>query len=59
MVAEEPFTTSSTLVVSTADTTTEPTAELVEVLVEGLIDALIGALVDCVTLNGSDGLRAV
>ena len=59
MVAAEPFTTSSTLVVSTADTTTEPTAEFVEVLVEGLIDELIGALVACVILNGSDGVRAV
>ena len=59
MVAAEPFTTSSTLVVSTADITAEPTAEFVEVLVEGLIDELIGALVACVTLNGSDGVRVV
>ena len=54
MVAAEPFMTSSTLVVSTADITTEPTAE---VLVEGLIDEMIGALVACVTLNGSNGER--
>ena len=59
MVAAEPFTTSSTLVVSTANITTEPTAEFVEVLVEGLINELIGTLVACVIFNGSDGVRVV
>ena len=59
MVAAEPFTTSSTLVVTTADITAEPTAEFVEVLVEGLIDELIGTLVACVALNGFDGVRVV
>ena len=59
MIAAEPFTTSSTLVVSTADITAEPTAEFVEVLVEGLIAELIGTLVACVTLNGADGVRVV
>ena len=59
MIATEPLTTSRTMVVSTADTTIATTAGFVEVLVEGLIDELIGALVAYVTLNGSDGVRAV
>ena len=59
MVAAEPFTTSSMLVLSTADITAEPAAEFVEVLVGGLIDELIGTLMACVTFNGSDGVCVV
>ena len=59
MVTAEPLTASRTLAANAANTPTALTAGFVDVLVEGWIDELIGELMVCVTLMGSDGVRAV